>query len=109
LRVLAESRNFSRLATLDLSYNKIRDEGVRILSQSANLSSLTNLDLSYNLNWICKDAAHTLANSECLGRLTHLRMSRDQIEVGGLQILQPRSDFFYRIKNLEIEIYFARL
>ena len=73
LEILAESSNFSKLTSLDLSNNYIKDQVVRTLSQSPMFSSLTYIDVSNNR--VKYEGALSLAKSDFLVSLKRLKLS----------------------------------
>jgi uncharacterized protein (TIGR02996 family) len=82
---LAASPHLAQLSTLDLTANKIGDEGVKALVASPHLAQLTTLLLARNE--IGQDGGQWLASSPHLARLSTLDLTSNTIGATGAQAL----------------------
>lgn len=86
------------LTALNLSNNRIGDDGVKALTTSDALRSLTTLDLSGNE---IVDGVQTLADSDVLCSLTTLNLSNNRIGHGGVEALAD-SDVLCSLTTLNL-------
>ncbi len=96
---VAASPHLARLTKLDLSGNRIGNDGARALARSPYLAALTTLDLSGN--YISAAGAQFLAASPHLASLTTLSLSGNHIMAAGAQFLAT-SPHLARLKTLSL-------
>jgi uncharacterized protein (TIGR02996 family) len=99
IRDLANCPSIARLATLDLSANAIRDDGIASLAASPYLSGLTTLDLGGCE--IHEQSGQTLAAAKALSGLRSLCLANCGICLSGLQAIM-QSSFLKGVRTLDV-------